>query len=278
MSGSPADRAVDHVRALSTGGPADPVWTVTLAFHPDRAGPDGVAVIDALARDGSYRSQFETGTSNGGLTAHEGGDRWRWESRLFGGVYDRAHAAARPVYGGLDLERSRYGACPRFGSSFLRLAQETLRRSTFCHPDSVFEPQRFGVHDRSGLVDAVDLAHSADPLDHYVEAHVHGGVRLARDVEEVVLDPSFAGTVVEDVARRLGPPVRWTPGRVLAVDELVRHEAYRGPEPVALGVAVATDGRLDARVVGLAAAAGHDPQTVKRLWHLVARFGVPAAP
>lgn len=278
MTGSPADLAVAHVRGLSTGGAADPSWTVTLAFHPDRVGPTGATVIEALARDGLYRSQFETGTSNGGLTAHEGGDRWRWESRIFGGAYDRGPVTDRPVYGGLDLARSPYGACPRFGSSFLRLAPDTLPRSTFCHPDSVFEPQRFGVHDRMGLVDDVDLDHSADPLDHYVEAHVHGGVRLDRDVEEVVLDPSFAGTAVEDAARRLGPPVRWTPGRVLAVDELVRHEAYRGPEPVALGVAVAVDGRLDARVVGLAAAAGHDPQAVKRLWHLVARFGVPVAP
>ncbi|GAB4065946.1 DUF3626 domain-containing protein [Angustibacter speluncae] len=277
MTGSPADRAVAHVRALSTGGPADPSWTVTLAFHPDRVGPGGATVVEALARDGLYRSQFETGTSNGGLTAHEGGDRWRWESRIFGGAYDHGPAATRPVYGGLDVDRSPYGACPRFGSSFLRLAPDTLPRSTFCHPDSVFEPQRFGVHDRTGSVAGVAREHSPDPLDHYVEAHVHGGVRLDRDVQEVVLDPSFAGSAVEDAARRLGPPVRWTPGRVLAVAELVRHEAYRGPEPVALGVAVAADGRLDARVVGLAAAAGHDPQTVKRLWHLVARYGVPAA-
>jgi hypothetical protein len=150
VSGTPVERALAHVRALSTGGPADPSWTVTLALHPDRLDATGVSVIEALARDGLYRSQFETGTSNGGLTAHEGGDRWRWESRIFGGAYDRAPAASRPVYGGLDVDGSPYGACPRFGSSFLRLTADTLRRSTFCHPDSVFEPQRFGVHDRMG--------------------------------------------------------------------------------------------------------------------------------
>ena len=271
---APAERALAHVRTLSTGGPADPSWTVTLAFHPDRVDADGVTVVEALARDGRYRSQFETGTSNGGLTAHRGGDRWRWESRIFGGAYDSAPASARPVYGGLDLDRSAYGACPRFGSSFLRLAPQASRRSTFCHPDSVFEPQAFGVHDRVGSVSGVEHGHSDDPLDHYVEAHVHGGVRLDRDVDETVLDPSFAGTAVEDAARRLGPPVRWTPGRVLGVDELRRHVAYRGPEPVALGLAVARYGRLDALVVGEAAASGeHDPQTVKRLWHLVARYG-----
>ena len=33
--------------------------------------------VQALAEDGAYRSQFVTGTSNGGLTAHPGGDRGR---------------------------------------------------------------------------------------------------------------------------------------------------------------------------------------------------------
>lgn len=43
-------------------------------FHPDQE-VDGVAVTEMLAGDGVYRSQFEAGTSNGGLTAHPGGQR-----------------------------------------------------------------------------------------------------------------------------------------------------------------------------------------------------------
>lgn len=43
--------------------------------------------MESMVRDGRYRSLFETGTSNGGLTAYPGGDRWKWESRLFGGKY-----------------------------------------------------------------------------------------------------------------------------------------------------------------------------------------------
>jgi len=54
----------------------------------------GATVLEHLARDGVYRSQFETGTSNGGLTAHPGGDRWRWEQRIFGHAYDDAPAGA----------------------------------------------------------------------------------------------------------------------------------------------------------------------------------------
>ena len=56
-------------------------------------------MIEVLAQEGIYRSQFETGTSNGGLTAHPGGDRWLWESRMFGAAYDRTAPELRPKYG-----------------------------------------------------------------------------------------------------------------------------------------------------------------------------------
>ncbi|MDF2711506.1 MAG: hypothetical protein K0R62_7158 [Nonomuraea muscovyensis] len=47
-----------------------------------------LAILERLAKDGAYFSQFVTGTGNGGLTAHSGGDRWRGESRIFGSAYD----------------------------------------------------------------------------------------------------------------------------------------------------------------------------------------------
>src|SRR5690625_7531921 len=88
-------------------------------------------VIESIARDGVYRSQFETGTSNGGLTAHEGGDRWRWESRLFAGRYDRSDPRERPVYGALDTGDGPYGGSVRFGSAYLPLPPEGAARCTF---------------------------------------------------------------------------------------------------------------------------------------------------
>jgi hypothetical protein len=71
---------------------------ITLQFHPDWP-HRGRKVIESMAADGFYRSQFATGISNGGLTAFPGGDRWRWESRLFSGEYDDGPGPARPVYG-----------------------------------------------------------------------------------------------------------------------------------------------------------------------------------
>ena len=88
---------------------------VTLQFHPDWPHND-VLVIESMARDGVYRSQFETGISNGGLTAFFGGDRWRWESRLFDGCYDEAPTSSRPVYGAWNSRRDPYGdRAPRGG-------------------------------------------------------------------------------------------------------------------------------------------------------------------
>jgi uncharacterized protein DUF3626 len=271
------ERALRHVATLASGPPVDPALRVTLNFHPDRS-RRGQPILDALAQDGVYRSQFVTGTGNGGLTAYPGGDRWRWESRIFDGAYDDAPAHERPVYGALNFRRKPVGAAPRFGSAHFRLTAETLARATFCYPDSYLEPADFGVADRMGLVELA-IADERDELDDYVEAQVHGPVRLDRDVEALVLDPCYRGTAVEAAARRLGCPLEWHPGLRLDVDELRRHADYRGQEYVDLGARIAVDGVLDPRVVGDAARGGrHDPQAVKKVWHCVARWGGPVRP
>ncbi|WP_245154804.1 DUF3626 domain-containing protein [Nocardioides sp. 1609] len=241
---------------------------VCLHFQPDWPFAGG-RVVEALARDGVYRSQFETGTSNGGLTAHVGGDRWRWESRLFAARYDAGPAAARPVYGALD-RGDPYGPATRFGSAHLRLRPEVAARTTFCFPDSCLEPDAVVGPERAAELVALAEASGHDLLDDYVEAQVHGGVSLRDDVEAVVLDPCFRGGPVEDAAERLGCTVEWHPGyRVLTAG---LDEVYRGPEPPALARALGTE--LVPAVVGDAARSGrHHPRTVKQVWHLLARFG-----
>jgi hypothetical protein len=262
----PAGRALAHVAGLSTDGHMPHAVRVTVNFHPER-------VVEALARDGRYRSQFETGTSNGGLTAHPGGDRWRWESRIFGGAYDDAPSRMRPVYGSLNLQHRDVGASPRFGSAHLRLTEAALARATFCFPDSVFEPIAFGVAGRMGSVTAA-VKPLEDPLDDYVEAHVHGAVRIDTDVEALVLDPCYRDTPVARAAASLPCPIEWHRGFRLTVEELREHAQYRGPEYVALGLSLARDGRLDGRIIGEArATGGYDPQALKRVWHYVARYG-----
>ncbi|MEV6235832.1 DUF3626 domain-containing protein [Lentzea sp. NPDC051838] len=246
-----SDEAIAHVDALSVGDPLPRDLRVTLNFHPGRG------VLAKLAREGVYRSQFETGTSNGGLTAHPGGARWEWESRLFGGAYDHANPADRPKYGALNHRGQPQGGAPRFGSAHLRLKEDVLDRTTFCYPDSVFDPVDFGTAHRFALI---ELTGDRDPLDDYVEAHVHGPVTLD-DVEAIVLDPSF---------ERPELPVEWHAGFRLSTEDLERNSGYRTPESVALGLEIARDGFIDPHLLDQAEA---DPQVVKHLWHHLARFG-----
>lgn len=263
-------RALRHVTSCSNGPPIDRALRVTLNFHPDRGD-----LLDHLAHGGRYLSQFVTGTSNGGLTAFVGGDRWRWESRMFGGAYDDAPAEDRPVYGGLNFRRYVVGAAPRFGSAHVRLTEGCLDRTTFCYPDSYLEPADFGVATAMSLI-ALARDHDGDPLDDYVEAQVHGPLRLDRDVEALVLDPCYRDTPVSAAAAKLPCAVEWHPGFRLAVGELRKHPDYRGPEFVALGAEIAVGGWLDPAVIGAAVRTGrYDPQSLKRVWHYVARFGSP---
>ncbi|WP_205752194.1 DUF3626 domain-containing protein [Cryptosporangium phraense] len=270
----PYERALAYVRGLVDGPPVGD-FDVTVHFHPDR--PVGeLLLLRHLVEDGVYRSQFETGTSNGGLTAHPGGDRWQWEHRMFAGAYDDAPPSHRPLYGALNVRRYPVGGAVRFGSAHLRLRPAVLARTTFCYPDSVLEPTDFGTAEHLPLVALAeaDGADGADVLDDYIEAHVHGGLSLSDDVEAVVLDPSYRTTDVEDAAGELPCAVEWHAGFRLPVDELARHGDYRGEDVVAAGTALAEDGWLDPRIIGDAARAGRfDPQTVKRVWHCTARFG-----
>lgn len=264
-----------HVAERSSGAPVDRSLRVSIHFHPDRLTADGRTVLEAL-RDGVYRSQFETGISNGGLTAHPGGDRWRWESRIFGGAYDDARPEERPKYGSLNHRRRPEGGSIRFGSAHLVLNEATLERTTFCWPDSVLDPSHFGTADRMALIELADAA-DVDRLDDYIEAHLHGPLRLPDDVEALVLDPSYRSTGVEEMAADLPVDLRWHHGFRLQVSELGDHADYRGPEVVALGHRIAEEGQLDARLIGVAATTGaYDPQLIKKLWHCVARFGSPA--
>lgn len=249
--------------------------SVTLNFHPDVPHGSGL-MIDALARDRLYRSQFETGLSNGGLTAHAGGDRWNWESRIFGGAYDQEPPEMRPKYGALNYRGWRVGASPRFGSAHIRLRPQALERTTFCYPDSHLTPQDFGVRSRMPLLALADRnAGGLELLDDYIEAHVHGAIRFEDDVEAIVLDPSHAGTAVHKAAARLPCAIEWHEGFRLPRSELARCEAYRGERVAELLEALFEDGPLTPRDLGRVRGPDLDPQHLKQAWHCIARFGGP---
>ncbi|MEU4238355.1 DUF3626 domain-containing protein [Actinoplanes sp. NPDC026619] len=297
---SPADRALAHVRGLFPAPGPFGRAPITVSFHPDRLLADGSTVAARLAAEGVYRTQFETGISNGGL----GGDRPAWEERMFPGVY--AGSVGRPVYGGLNLAGYPDGASPRFGSCHLMLRPEVSGRATFSHGDSVTSPAVVGTADAFGAVWAALLAEVTErgqalnlpavtpeawvaaldaprtaagrALDDYVEAQIHGGVTLSADVAAVVADPSFRGTAYEPLLRSLAPELRWSPGFRLAPGAFPA--GLRGDEVPPLAAEIAETygvAELDAEVIGRAARGPASRlQLIKYLWHILVLLGRPA--
>lgn len=269
------------------------VGRLTVNFHPDRVARSGVTVAEGMARTGRYVSQWVTGISNGGRSAFPGGDRQRWEHKLFAHAYDDADPTIVefPIYGAWDLLGDPHGGSPRFGSCFLVLADHVRERSTICVGDSHAGPSDIGTFDtpwcvlaalaeqvdhgallgapvdQRGLLDLLDTppldGTPRRDLDHYVELQVHGGIDLQTDVDSIVLDPSFQDTdvhhAVNHLSERYDVKVEWHAGSELAVDRIPTD--FRGPTMPDVGArAVRTDGVIDARSIGVTARAIRLPE------------------
>ena len=296
---------------------------VALHFHPDRIDNDGNTIAESLLRQGIYKSQFETQLSNGSVSAFAGGPRDIWEKELFGGAYhsDGVTAAQRPKYGALDLLGHRDGPAPRFGSAYFLLHPAISRRCTFTYLDSHENPREKGTYDEFDdilaalfrdafvrefalgenlsvpqLLQRLTLLHSRNPparnLNHYIEAQIHGHIRLQDDVAILVADPSFAASDIGDSLRsicdRYAIQLHWHDGFELRVNEVPSD--FRGPTMPSLAARIAIDDKVDAFAIGRAAQAvvrapQDSPdaranaaaalQELKLLWHVLVRFGRP---
>jgi len=268
--------AIEHVRRKSSGPPVPDDARLTINFHPDTL-HQNEWMIEALARERVYRSQFETGNSSGGLTAHPGGDRWHWESRIFGAAYDWVEPSLRPKYGALNYLGHATGGSPRFGSCHLRMRAHVLPRATFCYPDSYWQPISFGVADQMDLISLAEKNRpNVDELDGYIEAHIHEPVHLVDDVEAIVLDPSYRETEIEAVATTLGCPIEWHSGFRMGTNYITSCVSYRGQKVANLAASLLENGVLTPRQIGLARkGCKADPKLLKRVWHCVAKFGNP---
>ena len=68
--------------------------------------------------------------------------------------------------------------------------------------------------------------------------------------------------------------LEWHSGFRLSTAELGEHASYRGGDIVSAGQSIAEDGWLGPRIIGNAVRQQRfDRQTLKRVWHCVARFG-----
>jgi len=131
-------------------------------------------------------------------------------------------------------------------------------------------------------------------LDYYVEVQVHGDVKLGRDVEALVADPSFneseVGMEMVALAAKFGFPLRWHVGSEIKAEE-VPHD-FRGPTVPSLAERVAKDGVVNVKAIGDAVSElTRDPaawsergsrayvlQELKWLWHVLVRYGKPSEP
>lgn len=301
---------------------------IVLHFHPDRPTAQLQTVAESLLECGLYQSQFQTLISNGSVSAHPGGERDLWEQGLFGGAYHQpgTTAAHRPKYGALDVMRHTDGPCPRFGSCYFVLAQSVSERATFTYLDSHGAPPERGTltelddvsaalfkdafsrefvlgtaNIRPGQLLEHLLTRLPQPyaypsarcpnrnLDHYIEAQVHGDVRLREDVELLVIDPSFrstaTGETLEALCERYEIVPHWHQGFALPV--VAVPSDFRGAAMPSLAARIANDGMIDAAAIGRAVmqlkrdpsawadrgAPAHVLQELKLLWHVLVRFG-----
>lgn len=263
-----------------------PLAPIHIHFHADWL-HGGQPVMARLAASGRYQSQFESGRSNGSYSPQSGGQRWQWEHDWFAGAYDSSAPNERPVYGAVDLTplghacSTGYGAAPRFGSAYLVLHPQLAMRSSFCDPESYWQPTHVGLWPQMDWQQLRCLA-LPDPLDHYVEAQIHGGLVLARDVAAIVLDPSLAGSPAAVAATRCGVPVRWHGGYRLTAAKLTDAAAYRGAEiaDALQDMLARPDGAehqcLTPATLARAQAAHpsrYEGAILKKAWHCMARFG-----
>ncbi|SMF86718.1 Protein of unknown function [Paenibacillus uliginis N3/975] len=303
---------------------------IALHFHPDRLDPAKKSVAEALLEQGVYKSQFETLLSNGSVSAYPGGERDLWEKDLFGGAYQKEGTtnSQRPKYGALDLMLHPDGPAPRFGSCYFLLSPKVSYRSTYTYLDSHQNPKEKGtytafddilaallkeVFNRDFAIGEKNLTprklidhlrvHLTKPfadlssseanrnLNHYIEAQVHGDIRLKEDVEILVADPSFKGTsigrILEQICLQYSIQLYWHMGFAMQVDEVPVD--FRGPSMPSLAKRISHNGYIDVSMIGSAAMnLKHDPyawsdrgtdkevlQELKLLWHVLVRYGKP---
>jgi hypothetical protein len=238
--------------------------------------------------------------------------------------------AGRPKYGALAVMDHPDGPAPRFGSCYFLLHPEVSKRSTFTFGSShePHAPERTGTLDvldpvmapllaqfeqGSGAFGVDDLTLAGllarltsglskpflDPqtrplgrtLDSFIEAQIHGDIRLNQDVERLVADPAFRdhpiGASLAAISTKFEIPLSWHPGFTLAVCKVP--DVYRGYPVRPLAERIAGQGILDAANIGAMANslelepgawndwASHEDTVTqfRRLWHVLVVNGVP---
>ncbi|MFA5479963.1 MAG: DUF3626 domain-containing protein [Candidatus Muiribacteriota bacterium] len=269
--------------------------SITINFHPDRISNNGKTILENLLEQGNYYGQFKTGTTNGGKTAFNGGDRFLWEQRIFFDAYPN-NSLDRPVYGALNILKYIDGASVRFGSCHFTLKKEIVERCTFCYGDSSTNPKVSCTYDTficvlADLLDDVKnngkilnqvvlseqqalaillnnskkLKALGRNLDFCIETHIHGDVNLMSDIDSFFIDESYRETIIgknaEELCQKYEIKLEWIPVRQISVEEI--EELFRGPMIPLIAKKIDTmfgnnNGILNAAILGEASRNSHN--------------------
>ena len=199
----------------------------------------------------------------------------------------------RPKYGALEIMSYADGASPRFGSCYFVLHHDVSKRSSYTlggsqEADALdrtgtlsdMEPVMVALFNEieqgNGALGVDDLSISGlleqltygiaqpfcDPstrplgnsLDGFIEAQIHGSVRIDEDVESLIADPSVrngpVGEVLNSISTKYKVPLFWHPGFILPVKDVPEH--FRGFAVKPLAQRIAGQGILDAAIIGFA--------------------------
>jgi hypothetical protein len=166
-------------------------------------------VLDSFMGGGQLRNLFETGTGKGSTDQNL---RRTAESNVLN-ISGSEPGHARPIYGALHVNQARnatgwqQGAAPSYGDAWLELKPEVKQRSTYTNGDSFFADSVIPGEFVSSFGDTGKLENS------YIEAQIHGGVHLNRDVQAIHVPESAVQnnpgefSQLRQVAKRYKVPV-----------------------------------------------------------------------
>lgn len=186
---------------------------IMIHLDPFEKLPNGVRLIEQLSSDGTFKNDYELGRG------FEPEHREVNERDLFGDEYDEASHKERPNYGVIDLYNLGLASNPLGGDVAFVLKDEVKKRATGSAIDSnsipygeegqwvrsLEDPHHLiidrwrsrwkNINKKDGQrIRAMDAVLQGKPNkddNRYFEAHIHGGVNFARDVDHILVPQSW---------------------------------------------------------------------------------------
>lgn len=179
---------------------------------------NALLVFEFLLNDGVYKNLFEIGRGND--------VRADWEKMLFGGIYNDSRPEEKVKYGSLNITNNKEGSTAgRYGSSYMVIRKGMKKNISFIQGDSSAKELLLATFEYPvcllNVVNDILFTHIIDissgkkesALNNYgpyVEAQIHGPVRMAEDIERIVIgDDKFPLNKMIEFEKKYKIPVNY---------------------------------------------------------------------